>query len=102
MRDDTCMPSGEARSGSLKQGLLKAALSKKGLLVLAVVFMIGISVLLYLAHIDWERHISTYGYLGIFVVMLVSSMTIILPLPGVAVLAAAPTIMGLRERNSSS
>ncbi|MFA4836682.1 MAG: VTT domain-containing protein [Dehalococcoidia bacterium] len=78
-----------------KRSLRDKVISKQGLLVAVVVIMIGGSLALYLADIDWEQQVSNYRYLGVFIVMLVSSMTIILPLPGIAVLAAAPSIMNL-------
>jgi membrane protein DedA with SNARE-associated domain len=70
--------------------------SKNGiLLILVITLMIGGSIALYLADIDWEQQIIRYRYFGIFVLMLVSSMTILLPLPGVAALAVAPSVMNL-------
>lgn len=77
------------------KSLRSMLISKKGLLVLAIVLMIVGSILLYQAHIDWEQQVRRYGYFGIFILTLVSSMTILFPLPGEAVLAAAPAIMKL-------
>ena len=57
--------------------------------------MIALSLGLWLADIDLERQVRTYGYLGVFLVGLISTMTILLPLPGEAVFAVAPGIMDL-------
>lgn len=60
---------------NLKTSLLRAA---------ALVFVIGVSVALFLLR-DQVRKLEGLGYPGIFLVSLFSSATVILPLPGVLV-----------------
>lgn len=50
--------------------------------VLALLFVVGLSVGLYLLR-DQVQELSGFGYAGIFLVSLLSSATIILPVPGV-------------------
>lgn len=50
--------------------------------ILALVFVIGVSVGLYLVR-DKVQELESLGYVGIFLVSLFSSATIILPVPGV-------------------
>ena len=69
--------------------------SKKGLLVLLIILMVAGSIAIYLSDIDWEEEIRRYGFFGVFLLTMVSSMSILFPLPGEAVLAAAPAIMNL-------
>ncbi|MFO8101609.1 MAG: VTT domain-containing protein [Dehalococcoidia bacterium] len=45
--------------------------------------------------VDWKEHIRTYGYPAVFILTLVTSATIIFPLPGDVALFAAPGIMDL-------
>jgi membrane protein DedA with SNARE-associated domain len=79
-----------------RRSLHERIISKRGmLLILVIALMIGGSIAVYFADIDWEQQIIRYRYFGIFILMLVSSMTILLPLPGVAALAIAPSIMNL-------
>jgi membrane protein YqaA with SNARE-associated domain len=50
--------------------------------VLALVFVIGLMVLLFLFR-DQVRHLEKYGYLGIFLISIVANATVLIPLPGV-------------------
>ncbi len=50
--------------------------------VLALVFVIGLMVLLFLIR-DQVRHLEKYGYLGIFLISIVANATVLIPLPGV-------------------
>jgi membrane protein YqaA with SNARE-associated domain len=52
--------------------------------VVALVFVIGLSVGVYLMR-DRVRDLEEFGYAGVFLISLVSSATIILPVPGVLV-----------------
>lgn len=69
--------------------------SKTCVLVLIIVLMIVVSVVFWQLDIDWTHQIKHYGYFGVFLLMLVSSMTIFFPVPAEAALAAAPGIMGI-------
>jgi uncharacterized membrane protein YdjX (TVP38/TMEM64 family) len=55
--------------------------------VLALLFVIGISVALFLLR-DRVRQLQGYGYPGIFLVQLLSSATVILPVPGIIITTA--------------
>ena len=77
------------------QFLSDRIVNRKGFLALVIIFLVALSLGLWLADIDLERQVRTYGYLGAFLVGLVSTMTILLPLPGEAVFAAAPGLMEL-------
>jgi membrane protein YqaA with SNARE-associated domain len=50
--------------------------------VLALVFVIGLMVFLFLIR-DQVRHLEKYGYLGIFLISIVANATVLIPLPGV-------------------
>ncbi|MBT9163214.1 MAG: hypothetical protein DDT24_00118 [Chloroflexi bacterium] len=69
--------------------------NKKLLLVLGILCILALGFIVYQLDIDWKEIVRAYGFLGIFILMLVSSMTILVPLPGWAILVAAPGIMGL-------
>ena len=73
----------------------KSIIQRWGLFVLVIVAILSLSILIYNLHIDWTGQVKSYGYAGIFFVSLLGSMTIMLPLPGDAVMAVAPAIMGL-------
>ena len=53
-----------------------------GLRVLAFIFVVGITVVLYLNR-DKVEHLGVFGYPGIFLVSLISNASLILPIPGV-------------------
>ena len=53
-----------------------------GLRVLAFIFVVGITVVLYLNRNQVE-HLGVFGYPGIFLVSLISNASLILPIPGV-------------------
>lgn len=80
---------------SLRKALQEKAISKTGLSVLLIVLMIIASIVIWQLDVDWERHVQKHGYVGVFVLMLVSGMTIFFPLPSEAVLAVAPNLMEL-------
>jgi len=57
--------------------------------VIAILFSVGLSVALFLlarAYPDQINRFGSYGYLGVFIVSIISSATVILPVPGVFVL----------------
>ncbi len=81
----------EAAAGVLRKTSLRTKIG----LSIVVVIIVALSIVFWRLDIDWNAQIRTYGYLGVFLLTLVSNMTIIFPAPGAAVLAAAPGIMGL-------
>jgi len=66
-------------------------ISKNSLLILMIVLLLVISIVIWQLDIDWKGYVKDYGYFGVFILMLVSGMTIFFPLPSEAVLALAPT-----------
>lgn len=67
--------------------------------ILAVLLAVGITTALFLYR-DQVSQLGAYGYLGAFLVSLVSSATVILPVPGIVVLFALgaslnPVLVGL-------
>lgn len=56
-----------------------------------VLLVLGVSGWLALARPDFER-LAVYGYPGLFLIMLLSSASILLPLPGFATVMAAGTV----------
>lgn len=68
---------------------------KKLLLVLGILLIITVTVIVWQLDVDWKEQIRVYGYFGVFVLSLVTSATIIFPLPGDVALFAAPGIMKL-------
>ncbi|MBM3133359.1 MAG: VTT domain-containing protein [Chloroflexi bacterium] len=81
--------------GATTEVFRRTSLRTKILLGLVVLVIVSMSIVLWRLDIDWEQQVKTYGYFGVFLLTLVSNMTIIFPAPGAAVLAAAPSIMGL-------
>ena len=75
--------------------LRRKMINRKGLLALGILCILVLSFVVYQLDIDWEQLVREHGFLGIFILMLVTSMTILFPLPGWAVLVAAPVIMQL-------
>ena len=75
--------------------LRRKVIRGKGLLVLGILCILVLSFIVYQLDIDWEELVREHGFVGIFILMLVTSMTILFPLPGWAVLVIAPGIMGL-------
>jgi membrane protein YqaA with SNARE-associated domain len=70
-------------------GKQKGGLKKRIIAVLAVLLVVAISVGLFIfsqRYPDKVEEFGSYGYLGIFIGNLISSATIILPVPGVLVL----------------
>lgn len=55
--------------------------------VLAIVFVVGISILIFLYR-DQAEQLAQYGYLGIFFLSILANATIILPAPGIAIVFA--------------
>ena len=82
-------------NNSTVQFLRERIVTKKGLLILGIILFLMLPVLVYLLDIDWVMQIRVYGFPGIFLLSFFASMTILLPIPGEAVLAAAPGIMEL-------
>ena len=68
---------------------------KKLLLVLGILLIFVVTVIVWQLEIDWQEQIRVYGYFGAFVLSLVTSATILCPLPGDVALFAAPSIMEL-------
>lgn len=64
-------------------------------MALATLIVLAASVVVYLLDINWWEQVERWGFLGVFFLMLLGSMTIFLPLPFEAMLAATPGIMGL-------
>lgn len=58
---------------------------------LSLLFVIALSVGLYLMR-HQVRHLQAYGYPGIFLVQLLSSATVILPVPGIIITAAMGSV----------
>lgn len=77
-------------------------ISKNGLLVLLIVLLLVISIIVWQLDIDWKGYVEDYGYFGVFILMLVSGMTIFFPLPSEAVLAVAPNLMELSTHSEIS
>ena len=75
--------------------LRRRVITKRTLLVVGIILILALPAIVYQFDIDWAEEIRRYGYPGIFFLSLVCSMTILFPLPGEAVLAAAPGIMKL-------
>ncbi len=80
---------------------LKSILSNKRLpQVLALLLAVGITLTLFFVPMDWER-LKDLGYLGVFLLMLVSSGSIVLPVPGLAAVFAGgllqlnPILLGI-------
>jgi membrane protein YqaA with SNARE-associated domain len=65
----------------------KAWLKKRIIPILAVLLAVAITVVLFLYR-DKVAEFGNYGYLGAFLVCLISNATIILPVPGIVVLFA--------------
>ncbi|MCC7117358.1 MAG: VTT domain-containing protein [Anaerolineales bacterium] len=80
----------EIESGKL-QGKSKPAIWTNLLRLLALLAVVGITVYIYSIR-DRVEEFSTYGYPGIFLIMLVANATIILPAPGVAIVFAMGSI----------
>lgn len=66
---------------SLLPETLREFLRRRGLHLLALLALVGLTVALVLLPVDWERFLG-FGYLGVFVVTLLSSSTVIFPVPG--------------------
>lgn len=67
----------------------------KAILILLSIFIVAIGLSLLLHHFFTEedlKHFAQYGYLGVFLVALVSSLSIFLPLPGTVVVLAAADV----------
>jgi len=74
-------------------------LKKRIIPILAVLLAVGVTVALFLCR-DQVSQLGDYGYLGAFLVSLISSATVILPVPGLVVLLALgaslnPVLVGL-------
>jgi len=79
----------EALTMPTKGSLLKAVL----LLAAIVVVAVGLSYVLHVVLPEEElKRFAQYGYSGVFLVTLVSSLSIVLPLPGTVVVVAAAEI----------
>lgn len=77
-------------------------ISKNGLLILMIILLLVISIVIWQLEIDWKGYVKDYGYFGVFVLMLVSGMTIFFPLPSEAILAIAPNLMELSSDSEIS
>jgi membrane protein YqaA with SNARE-associated domain len=73
-----------ARKGNLTRSILT--------FLLAVAIMLGVSYLL-LRFLPDLRHFARWGYLGLFVATFIASATFFLPLPGLAVVFTAATVL---------
>ncbi|MDO8969428.1 MAG: VTT domain-containing protein [Saprospiraceae bacterium] len=62
--------------------------------ILIILIVIGISILVYIGR-DWLRNLGVLGYPGLFLVGLLASAAMFVPMPGLLVLAAAPSVMVL-------
>src|SRR3990172_4228321 len=71
------------RQGIEKTGRLRGSL----ILLLTILLAVVITVVLYLFR-DRVVQLGNYGYLGAFLISLVSSATVIVPVPGIVVLIA--------------
>jgi membrane protein DedA with SNARE-associated domain len=80
---------------SIPAFLRRKVLNRKGLLVLGILSILALSIILWQLDIDWEELVRRHGFVGIFILMLVTSMTILFPLPGWGILVVAPGIMGI-------
>jgi membrane protein YqaA with SNARE-associated domain len=76
-------------------------LKKRIIPILTVLLAVAITIVLFIYR-DWVAGFGNYGYLGAFLVSLISSATIILPVPGIIVLFALgadpnlnPVLVGL-------
>ena len=87
-------------AGQARRGLGAALRSRKLYLrLLAVAFVIAITACIFVFRDQVER-LETYGYLGAFLISLITSATIILPVPGIVLIAALgavynPVLIGL-------
>jgi len=77
------------------KGLFDKINWQKTLLVAGILLMVAATVFIWWLDIDWDEQVRAYGYLGVFLLSLVSSVTILFPLPGEVALFAAPGIMEL-------
>jgi membrane protein DedA with SNARE-associated domain len=75
--------------------LRRKVINRKGLMVWGILCILALSFVVYQLDINWGELVRRHGFVGIFILMLVTSMTILFPLPGWAVLVAAPGVMGL-------
>jgi uncharacterized membrane protein YdjX (TVP38/TMEM64 family) len=80
---------------------VKSILTNKRLpQVLALLLVVGITLTLVLVPVDWER-LKNLGYLGVFLIMLLSSSSMVLPVPGLAAVFAGgllqlnPILLGI-------
>lgn len=80
---------------SIPRFLRRKVINRKGLLALGILCILALSFIVYQLDIEWGELVRRHGFVGIFILMLVTSMTILFPLPGWAVLVAAPGVMGL-------
>ncbi|MFC2027479.1 YqaA family protein [Chloroflexota bacterium] len=84
------------------KSLREKIISKNGLLILMIILLLVISIVIWQLEIDWKGYVKDYGYFGVFVLMLVSGMTIFFPLPSEAILAIAPNLMELSSDSEIS
>jgi uncharacterized membrane protein YdjX (TVP38/TMEM64 family) len=74
-------------------------MSERARRIIALLLAVGISAIVLVFREDLTR-LATYGYLGIFLVTLLSSATVVVPVPGLALVFAAgasfsPLLVGL-------
>jgi len=80
---------------SITRSLRRKVINRKGLLMLGILCILVLSFIVYQLDIAWGELVRRHGFLGIFILMLVTSATVLLPLPGWLVLGAAPGVMGI-------
>ena len=82
-----------ASSGRLRT-VKDILLSRKLFLrVVAILFVIAVSASVFVFR-DEVSSLESYGYLGVFLIALITSATIILPVPGIVIIATLSTVPG--------
>lgn len=80
---------------SITRFFRRKVINRNGLLILGILCILVLSFIVFQLDIDWLELVRRHGFVGIFILMLVTSMTILFPLPGWGVLVLAPGIMGV-------
>ncbi|UCC60069.1 MAG: DedA family protein [Dehalococcoidia bacterium] len=69
-------------------------LSRKMLIrIVAILFVIAVSATIFVLR-DQVSNLESYGYLGVFLIALITTATIILPVPGIVFIATLSTVPG--------
>jgi membrane protein YqaA with SNARE-associated domain len=87
---ENVVPASSGRLRTVKDILLSRKLFLR---IVAILFVIAISASIFVFR-DEVSSLESYGYLGAFLIALITSATIILPVPGIVIIAALSTVPG--------